>query len=98
MCVAQVGNEKSEGTGLVFLAEEGETEMMTVFVRNKHKKAIENALDLPAWVWGGISDLSSLHGVSPSTVMKRAISEYIAKYYKHSIVCSKLDSETLRCA
>ena len=30
--------------------------------------------------------------------MKRAISEYIAKYYKHSIVCSKLDSETIRCA
>ena len=27
MCVAQVGNEKTEGTGLVFLAEEGETEM-----------------------------------------------------------------------
>ena len=98
MCVAQVGNEKTEGTGLVFLAEEGETEMTTVFIRNKHTKAIENALDLPAWVCGGISDLSSLHGVSPSTVMKRAISAYIARYYKHSIVCSKLGSETLRCA
>ena len=72
--------------------------MTTVFIRNKHTKAIENALDLPAWVWGAISDLSSLHGVSPSTVMKRAILEYIAKYYKHSIVCSKLDSETIRCA
>ena len=72
--------------------------MTTVFIRNKHTKAIKNALDLPAWVWGGISDLSSLHGVSPSTVMKRAISEYIAKYYKHSTVCSKLDSETTRCA
>ena len=98
MCVAQVGNEKTEGTGFVFLAEEGETEMTTVFIRNKHTKAIENALDLPAWVWGGISDLSSLHGVSPSTVMKRAISAYIVRYYKHSIVCSKLGSETLRCA
>ena len=50
MCVAQVGNEKTEGTGLVFLAEEGETEMTTVFIRNKHTKAIENALDLPVWV------------------------------------------------
>ena len=79
MCVAQVGNEKTEGTGLVFLAEEGETEMTTVFIRNKHTKAIENALDLPAWVWGGVSDLSRLQGVSPRTVMKRAISEYIAK-------------------
>ena len=98
MCVAQVGNEKTEGTGLVFLAEEGETEMTTVFIRNKHTKAIENALELPAWVWGGVSDLSRLQGVSPSTVMKRAISEYIAKYYKPSIVCSKLGSETLRCA
>ena len=98
MCVARVGNEKSEGTGLVFLAEEGETEMTTVFIRNKYNKAIENALELPAWVWGGVSDLSRLQGVSPSTVMKRAISAYIAKYYKHSIVCSKLGSETLRCA
>lgn len=98
MCVAQVGNEKTEGTGLVFLAEEGETEMTTVFIRNKYNKAIENALELPAWVWGGVSDLSRLQGVSPSTVMKRAISAYIAKYYKHSIVCSKLGSETLRCA
>ena len=98
MCVAQVGNEKTEGTGLVFLAEEGETEMTTVFIRNKYNKAIENALELPAWVWGGVSDLSRLQGVSPSTVMKRAISEYIAKYYKPSIVCSKLGSETLRCA
>ena len=50
MCVAQVGNEKTEGTGLVFLAEEGETEMTTVFIRNKHTTAIENALDLPVWV------------------------------------------------
>ena len=98
MCVARVGNEKSEGTGLVFLAEEGETEMTTVFIRNKYNKAIENALELPAWVWGGVSDLSRLQGVSPSTVMKRAISAYIARYYKHSIVCSKLGSETLRCA
>ena len=98
MCVAQVGNEKTEGTGLVFLAEEGETEMTTVFIRNKHTKAIENALELPAWVWGGVSDLSRLQGVSPSTVMKRAISAYSARYYKHSIVCSKLGSETLRCA
>lgn len=98
MCVAQVGNEKTEGTGLVFLAEEGETEMTTVFIRNKYNKAIENALELPAWVWGGVSDLSRLQGVSPSTVMKRAISAYIARYYKHSIVCSKLGSETLRCA
>ena len=98
MCVAQVGNEKTEGTGLVFLAEEGETEMTTVFIRNKYNKAIEYALGLPAWVWGGVSDLSRLQGVSPSTVMKRAISAYIAKYYKHSIVCSKLGSETLRCA
>ena len=98
MCVAQVGNEKSEATGLVFLAEEGETEMTTVFIRNKYNKAIENALELPAWVWGGVSDLSRLQGVSPSTVMKRAISAYIARYYKHSIVCSKLDSETIRCA
>ena len=72
--------------------------MTTVFIRNKHTKAIENALDHPAWVWGGVSDLSRLQGVSPSTVMKRAISAYIAKYYKHSIVCSKLGSETLRCA
>ena len=72
--------------------------MMTVFVRNKHNKAIENALDLPAWVWAGISDLSILQGVSPSTAMQPAISEYIAKYYKHSSVCSKLDSETRRCA
>ena len=72
--------------------------MTTVFIRNKYNKAIENALELPAWVWGGVSDLSRLQGVSPSTVMKRAISEYIAKYYKHSIVCSKLGSETLRCA
>ena len=72
--------------------------MMTVFVRNKHKKAIENALDLPAWVWGGISDLSSRQGVSPSTLMKRALSAYIAKYHNHGIVCSKLGSETLRCA
>ena len=98
MCVAQVGNEKTEGTGLVFLAEEGETEMTTVFIRNKYNKAIENALELPAWVWGGVSDLSRLQGVSPSTVMKRAISAYIARYYKHSIVCSKLGSETFRCA
>ena len=98
MCVAQVGNEKTEGTGLVFLAEEGETEMTTVFIRNKYNKAIENALELPAWVWGGVSDLSRLQGVSPSTVMKRAISAYIARYYKHSIVCSKIGSETLRCA
>ena len=98
MCVARVGNEKSEGTGLVFLAEEGATEMTTVFIRNKYNKAIENALELPAWVWGGVSDLSRLQGVSPSTVMKRAISAYIARYYKHSIVCSKLGSETLRCA
>ena len=98
MCVAQVGNEKTEGTGLVFLAEEGETEMTTVFIRNKYNKAIENALELPAWVWDGVSDLSRLQGVSPSTVMKRAISAYIARYYKHSIVCSKLGSETLRCA
>ena len=98
MCVARVGNEKTEGTGLVFLAEEGETEMTTVFIRNKYNKAIENALELPAWVWGGVSDLSRLQGVSPSTVMKRAISAYIARYYKHSIVCSKLGSETLRCA
>ena len=98
MCVAQVGNEKTEGTGLVFLAEEGETEMTTVFIRNKYNKAIENALELPAWVWGGVSDLSRLQGVSPSTVMKRAISAYIARYYKPSIVCSKLGSETLRCA
>ena len=98
MCVAQIGNEKTEGTGLVFLAEEGETEMTTVFIRNKYNKAIENALELPAWVWGGVSDLSRLQGVSPSTVMKRAISAYIARYYKHSIVCSKLGSETLRCA
>lgn len=98
MCVAQVGNEKTEGTGLVFLAEEGETEMTTVFIRNKYNKAIENALELPAWVWGGVSDLSRLQGVSPSTVMKRAISAYIARYYKHSIVCSKLGSEALRCA
>ena len=98
MCVARVGNEKSEGTGLVFLAEEGETEMTTVFIRNKYNKAIENALELPAWVWGGVSDLSRLQGVSPSTVMKRAISAYIARYYKHSIVCSKLGSEALRCA
>ena len=72
--------------------------MTTVFIRNKYNKAIENALELPAWVWGGVSDLSRLQGVSPSTVMKRAISAYIAKYYKHSIVCSKLGSETLRCA
>lgn len=72
--------------------------MMTVFIRNKYNKAIENALELPAWVWGGVSDLSRLQGVSPSTVMKRAISVYIARYYKHSIVCSKLGSETLRCA
>ena len=98
MCVAQVGNEKTEGTGLVFLAEEGETEMTTVFIRNKYNKAIENALELPSWVWGGVSDLARLQGVSPSTVIKRAISAYIAKYYKHSIVCSKLGSETLRCA
>ena len=98
MCVAQVGNEKTEGTGLVFLADEGETEMTTVFIRNKYNKAIENALELPAWVWGGVSDLSRLQGVSPSTVMKRAISAYIARYYKHSIVCSKLGSEALRCA
>ena len=98
MCVAQVGNEKTEGTGLVFLAEEGETEMTTVFIRNKYNKAIENALELPAWVWGGISDLSSRQGVSPSTLMKRALSAYIAKYHKHGIVCSKLGSETLRCA
>ena len=72
--------------------------MTTVFIRNKYNKAIENALELPAWVWGGVSDLSRLQGVSPRTVMKRAISEYIAKYYKPSIVCSKLGSETLRCA
>ena len=72
--------------------------MTTVFIRNKYTKAIENALDLPAWVWGGVSDLSRLQGVSPSTVMKRAISAYIARYYKHSIVCSKLGSEALRCA
>ena len=72
--------------------------MTTVFIRNKYNKAIENALELPAWVWGGVSDLSRLQGVSPSTVMKRAISAYIARYYKHSIVCSKLGSETLRCA
>ena len=98
MCVAQVGNEKTEGTGLVFLAEEGETEMTTVFIRNKYNKAIENALELPAWVWGGVSDLARLQGVSPSTIMKRALSAYIAKQYKHSIVCSKLGSETLRCA
>ena len=98
MCVAQVGNEKTEGTGLVFLAEEGETEMTTVFIRNKYNKAIENALELPAWVWGGVSDLARLQGVSPSTIMKRALSAYIAKHYKHSIVCSKLGSETLRCA
>ena len=78
MCVARVGNEKSEGTGLVFLAEEGETEMTTVFIRNKYNKAIENTLEPPAWVWGGVSDLSRLQGVSPSTVMKRAISAYLA--------------------
>ncbi len=72
--------------------------MTTVFIRNKYNKAIENALELPAWVWGGVSDLSRLQGVSPSTVMKRAISAYIARYYKHSIVCSKLGSEALRCA
>ena len=72
--------------------------MTTVFIRNKYNKSIENALELPAWVWGGVSDLSRLQGVSPSTVMKRAISAYIARYYKHSIVCSKLGSETLRCA
>ena len=72
--------------------------MTTVFIRNKYNKAIENALELPAWVWGGVSDLSRLQGVSPSTVMKRAISAYIARYYKPSIVCSKLGSETLRCA
>ena len=53
--------------------------MTTVFIRNKYNKAIENALELPAWVWGGVSDLSRLQGVSPRTVMKRAISEYIAK-------------------
>ena len=70
---------KTDGTGLVFLAEEGETEMTTVFIRNKYNKAIENALELPAWVWGGVSDLSRLQGVSPSTVMKRAISAYIAR-------------------
>ena len=72
--------------------------MTTVFIRNKYNKAIENALELPAWVWGGVSDLSRLLGVSPSTVMKRAISAYIAKYHKHGIVCSKLGSEPLRCA
>lgn len=72
--------------------------MTTVFIRNKHNKANEQALEIPAWVWGGISDLSSRQGVSPSTLMKRALSAYIAKYHKHGIVCSKLGSETLRCA
>ena len=61
MCVAQVGNEKTEGTGLVFLAEEGETEMTTVFIRNKHTKAIGHTWNLdPNEIAGSADALKDL--------------------------------------
>ena len=69
---------------------------MSIFFRERKTKMIEQAVVCPSWMWNAIVTESAKQRVSANVLIRRALSEYLAKYRPMESIADSAESKVIR--